>query len=257
MFREGDSFTLDARLANMDPSPADFYLFVILDVYGEYWFAPAWSGSVDAYALTGLLGVRMMRVLQFDWPAVSGGADGLRFWGGLVMEGSIELFGYFDMVEFGYRGTDPTATPQATSSPTPYMTQEPSQTPTMTAVPSGIDIEYTLNDPMSYSGESCDMESIFCFSPERMNFCSDRQQIAVLRNVGYQTVRIELHIEGDDAGCYMIDENQIDLQPGQSAGVRIRFCPESPPDQLKQADIVAEWPGDSIGITVKGWCVAG
>ena len=257
LFREGDRFALNARVANMDPSPVDGCLFVILDVYGAYWFAPSWSESIDAYELTGLLGIQMLSVLQFDWPSVSGAAEGLVFWGGFVEQTDVELFGYYDRVEFGYRGEEPTATPWVTSTPTPDTTAEPSQTPTVTAVPCQIEIQYNENDPMVYSGEDCDMESIFCFSPERLNFCSDSQSIAVLHNAGSSSVRIDLYFEGEDAGCYMFDENQIDLPPGQSAAILIRFCPESPPDQLKRADIVAAWPGDSIRVTVKGWCVAG
>ncbi|MBN1296745.1 hypothetical protein JXA80_08180, partial [bacterium] len=82
---------------------ADVDLFVILDVYSMYWFYPAWSENVTWEDIPSLPPGNMIKsIFSFTWPSgLNGSADGLYFWGGLLVNG-FELMGHIDYVTFGY-----------------------------------------------------------------------------------------------------------------------------------------------------------
>ena len=103
----GDTFLLDCACANPLAASFVFDEFVILDVYQNYWFWPSWSQSVDfrpatldpdSFSKTG--------ILTFVWPETDGGAEGLRFWGGMVNPGAQTLIDY-DVVEWSYGSAEP------------------------------------------------------------------------------------------------------------------------------------------------------
>ncbi len=76
-------------------------LYVILDVYGEYWFYPGWTQALDFQTL--MLDMDFNDViLAFQWPAGAGSASNLKFWAGLLEAGSVNLLGNVDSVTFGY-----------------------------------------------------------------------------------------------------------------------------------------------------------
>ncbi|MBN1880313.1 hypothetical protein JW823_09415 [bacterium] len=258
IFQPGDTFWLDARYANMDPSPRNLLLYIILDVYGRYWFGPSWSQSPDAYVCHGVMGERTSRILDFEWPEVEDSADGLRFWGGIVEEGAETIFGYYDYVEFEYRGIPKTPTPTVTPSGTPDQTPEPTiPSPTPTSGHHQIRVDYITDDPMHYAGEYCETGEVYCFAPERMGFCSGWQSVLHLNNQGSSIASIDLHIEGFAADDYQLESDIVILLPGESYDVMVRFCPTLPPDQLKMAGLHVTWGGGDATLEIKGWCVAG
>ncbi len=257
-FHPGDQFILDARYANTDPSPTDVRLYIILDVFGDYWFAPSWNPGEDSYLCPGLIGVKMLNVFHFEWPQIESSADGLRFWGAMIEKEESEIFGYYDCVEFGYQQLPETPGPTGTNTATPGWTPEPtSPTQTPTDIPGTIVINYPDNDPMTYSGEYCESGTIFCFAPERLDFCSDWQQVMLLTNDGLSPVQVTVCLEGTGSSNFRIQHSVINIEPALSAAVAVKFCPDSPPDQLKHARVKVEWLQNSATIDVKGWCVAG
>ncbi|MBN1552195.1 hypothetical protein JW979_12045, partial [bacterium] len=103
LFQAGDPFKL--RAVCQDPGfsyPADLY--VILDVYGDFFFFPTWSKTPDSYRvnLDSSKPVAVF-VLDFSWPAgISGSANGLVFWGGMQDPETGEIIGQIDAEVFGY-----------------------------------------------------------------------------------------------------------------------------------------------------------
>ena len=97
----GDQFKLDLHLISGGSPAAD--IFVLLDVYGAYWFWPSWSEIADYETMTVSPGVTSMNLFDFTWPVVEGSAGNLFFWAGAVSSGTADLLGDFDWVEFGYQ----------------------------------------------------------------------------------------------------------------------------------------------------------
>lgn len=255
-FYPGDHFRLQARLANMEPSPTNIELYIILDVYGNYWFGPRWSDNCDAYTINGFIGIRTMTIFDFTWPEVDSEAQGIIFWAGMVAEGESTLFGFYDRIEFAYAAKQETPTPEPTNTST--QSQTPTPEPTQTAAPPDeIRYVFATKDPMTYPGENCQEPDIYCFAPERMNFCSDWRPVVFLENIGAQPVNIDVKIEGSDPYDFQIEDHNLYINSGDTKPVKIRFCPLSPPDLLKTANIIMEWSGGTLMIEVKGWCVAG
>ena len=100
MFHAGDTFNLDLRLISSGGISAD--VFILLDVYGSYWFWPSWTQTLDYGMRTPPAGLTEENVFNFVWPTVDGSASGLRFWVGALASGTATLLGDIDMVEFGY-----------------------------------------------------------------------------------------------------------------------------------------------------------
>ena len=77
-------------------------LFVVLDVYGDYFFAPAWN----AYGYTFVEvtpGTRTLEIIPpFTWPPDAGTADGLYFYAALTNLARTELFGAYGSWGFGW-----------------------------------------------------------------------------------------------------------------------------------------------------------
>ncbi len=105
IFTAGDMCKLDAVLVNESAGTplSNMDLFVILDVYGEYWFFPTWNQTVEWVDLPTLNGgTTLYPVFNFAWPeGISGSITGLRFWGALL-DSTGSIYGEFDYVDFGY-----------------------------------------------------------------------------------------------------------------------------------------------------------
>jgi serine protease len=82
-------------------------LFVILDVYGTYWFAPGWvimDQGIDYYSMTIPAGLHEFNAIEsFTWPSGTGSADGLFFHAAMTDPGISELYGNMSTWEFAYR----------------------------------------------------------------------------------------------------------------------------------------------------------
>jgi hypothetical protein len=102
IYRAGDRFLLVLGIGNGGPSVLGD-LFIILDVYGEYWFWPSWTQRLD-YDRRYFDGetYEEMAILDFTWPAGVGSAAGLRFWSAITETGGTTLLSNVDFVEFGY-----------------------------------------------------------------------------------------------------------------------------------------------------------
>ena len=104
VFLKGDTFRLSRTLVNAGGSiVVDEY--IILDVYGSYWFWPEWGTAASCRQRTlGSMSIYPDEVvLTFVWPDVEGSAENLRFWSAMLDHATQELFGTYDMVAWGYR----------------------------------------------------------------------------------------------------------------------------------------------------------
>ncbi len=105
-FTAGDQFKLRAQCMG-DPDDSDVNLYVILDVYGEYWFHPGWT-EIPQYETVTLNPSKpvVSFILDFIWPDnTQGSVDGLYFWGAILDQETSDLIGDFDRIEFGYYNT--------------------------------------------------------------------------------------------------------------------------------------------------------
>ena len=102
-FREGDPCGCSVFLCNpSDETYSDVPLFVLLDVYGSYFFAPGYT-SFDRYVIDLHQGREEMVILPvFNWPQISGSADGILWYAAMTNAGMSELFGGMDSWEFGW-----------------------------------------------------------------------------------------------------------------------------------------------------------
>jgi len=100
-FTPGDLFQLSLGYVNAGSDyQADQY--IILDVYGEYYFWPSWGQTADSALRTVQSGSPAPEsILDFTWPPTDQTAAGIRFWAGVVLPGTTVLLGY-DMAEFGF-----------------------------------------------------------------------------------------------------------------------------------------------------------
>lgn len=104
-FHPGDSFWCSALVYN-DSSTAltNTPLFVILDVFGDLFFAPSFSSSFDIYPAPWDSGETTVSVLEpFSWPTTGSTADGIYWYAALTNQDMTEIFGSWDMRSFGWQ----------------------------------------------------------------------------------------------------------------------------------------------------------
>lgn len=90
----GDTCYLRAHVMS-DLTRSNVPLFVLLDVYGTYWFWPGWTNTTD-YSLQNLVPgeVPLDIVSSFVWPDIGGQtATGIVFWSALLNESMTEVLG--------------------------------------------------------------------------------------------------------------------------------------------------------------------
>jgi hypothetical protein len=79
-FEPGDYFDLTVTLYNTTPDPiSDVPFFVLLDVYGLYFWWPGWTESFQYDMVDLLEPLSIMTILQFTWPAINDSATGVLF----------------------------------------------------------------------------------------------------------------------------------------------------------------------------------
>ena len=102
-YNPGHPCYCDVLICN--PSPNTYPavpVFVVLDVYGEYYFAPEFS-DFDYYLRDITPGESLINVLtEFEWPDGAGSASGIRFHAAMTDQAMSELFGAMDTFEFGW-----------------------------------------------------------------------------------------------------------------------------------------------------------
>ncbi|MBN1356645.1 hypothetical protein JXA40_10335 [bacterium] len=103
-FTPGDPCACLVTVCNPGPDVySNVPLFVILDVYGLYFFAPMFSGF-DYYTLVNLYpGESEIEVLpEFTWPDGAGSASGILWYAAMTDIGFTRLFGEMDTFAFGW-----------------------------------------------------------------------------------------------------------------------------------------------------------
>jgi len=107
MFRAGDSCGCTVDVCNSDVSPiTDHPLFVILDVYGNLFFAPSFNPEFDHYLADyptfdpGRTTVEVLPV--FSWPESAGSASGIQWIAALTNPEITGIVGDYDIFVFGW-----------------------------------------------------------------------------------------------------------------------------------------------------------
>lgn len=107
LFSAGDPCNCHAIVCNAEGSTITNYpLFVLLDVYGSYFFAPSFNSMFDNYLslypqfYPGETDVEVIG--DFDWPSGVGAASGLIWYGALTTPEMTDLFGQLGTFEFGW-----------------------------------------------------------------------------------------------------------------------------------------------------------
>ena len=103
----GDIFFCNAHVCNQSDIPLVQYpLFILLEIQGEYFFAPSFSQAMDSYLAAYpefATGETMVTVLEpFKWPDNAGSFTGARFIGALTDPGINQIIGGYDSVTFGW-----------------------------------------------------------------------------------------------------------------------------------------------------------
>lgn len=98
-FQAGDTFLLSAEVDSMTLARADFYC--ALDVFGSYYFYPAWGADLDFETVT--LPASFDVLGPFTWPSGAGAADGITFWGVATQPRTFDFFGEIAQVSFGFQ----------------------------------------------------------------------------------------------------------------------------------------------------------
>jgi len=105
-FKPGDPCYLDAIAGNPGELLSSVPLFVILDVFGNYYSAPGWENLNDGiswYTIDLPTGETTTSVLpSFTWPSGVGSAAGLKFYGAMTNAVMNELLGVMSTWEFGW-----------------------------------------------------------------------------------------------------------------------------------------------------------
>ncbi|MCD4654962.1 hypothetical protein K8T06_13630, partial [bacterium] len=86
------------------PVPLDHHsLFVILDVYGDLFFAPSFTQEMDAWSGPWIPGETQVEVLpEFNWPETGSSANGIYWYAALTIPDVSDIYGEWDMFEFGW-----------------------------------------------------------------------------------------------------------------------------------------------------------
>ncbi len=102
-YEAGDECYCDVVVCNPGPETmADVPVFVLLDVYGSYFFAPGFT-EFDHYTMTIEPELTVINVLPpFSWPSGAGAASGVKWYAAMTDAGVTTLVGEFDMFEFGW-----------------------------------------------------------------------------------------------------------------------------------------------------------
>jgi len=98
----GDLFLLERECGNPLETLLTADEYIILDVFGLYWFWPGWTQNLDKMQLDLSSGEhRNDTILTFVWPENTGSGSGLRFWGAILFAQTMDLIDY-DVVEWAY-----------------------------------------------------------------------------------------------------------------------------------------------------------
>lgn len=105
IFFSNDLCFLNVWLCNASDVPlVDSPVFVILDAYGQYYFAPEWGANLSYFVRSIGPGGTLLSVLpEFSWPSGVGSASGLVFYAAITDPEFLHIIGDYDMWEFGWQ----------------------------------------------------------------------------------------------------------------------------------------------------------
>ncbi len=102
MFYQGEDFHLEMALTNTTAVDIPIDVYIVLDVYGSYWFWPSWTPAVDSRPDILEAGKSNREtLLRFEWPPYNGSFDDIVIWGATLSAGTSNLIGEVDHVSFG------------------------------------------------------------------------------------------------------------------------------------------------------------
>ncbi len=100
-FRPQDDFILECRIVNPGPF-LELNEFIILEVYGSYWFYDDWTQNFDYVPIEiPAYSDETESILQFVWPEGAGTADGLKFYAALL-DNAFNLVTDIDVITWGF-----------------------------------------------------------------------------------------------------------------------------------------------------------
>ncbi len=99
----GDRLHLRMMLHNPGAVQVGMDAYVLLEVYGQFWFWPGWTLSLDFSNIPcPAMASHESDVLDFIWPQGVGAAFGLKFWGAAFVPETYDLIGEVRMITWGY-----------------------------------------------------------------------------------------------------------------------------------------------------------
>lgn len=102
-YQSGDTFKLDVQICYLEETPVSLPLFVVLNVYGDYFFAPDFSRTLAYYDVSIEPGLMIMEIIPaFPWPNNAGEAVGITWFAALTNPGMTDLVGEMDLATFGW-----------------------------------------------------------------------------------------------------------------------------------------------------------
>ena len=103
VFNAGDSFGCTLTVWNADPDPINYPLFVLLQLYGEFYFAPAFSQELSYFQETFPAGESQMILLdEFDLPALEP-LSGAAWYAAFTNPSMTELVLNLEIWDFGWK----------------------------------------------------------------------------------------------------------------------------------------------------------
>ncbi|MBN2055660.1 S8 family serine peptidase [bacterium] len=103
VFVPGDQFTMTVSMCNGGNNSFTAEVYVILDVFGSYWFWPSWSIDMD-FAVWSIPACDCLTatILDFIWPPGGGAADDIAIWVAMLEPGTYHLIGEYGYCPFDY-----------------------------------------------------------------------------------------------------------------------------------------------------------
>jgi hypothetical protein len=107
MFHSGEKCSCIAIVCNQEGHTLEGYpLFVLLEVFGSFFFAPSYNQTFDNYLIDHPIfspGETRITVLpEFDWPDITGSADGIKWYGAMTDPQMTKLTGTLGVFNFGW-----------------------------------------------------------------------------------------------------------------------------------------------------------
>ena len=243
IFHPGEVFDLSVDVVISGTELLKVQLFVILDVYNNYWYFPDWPTDADGNGLVDWMdlnfsGAQNIQLFNFEWPDGDlGSAEEIRFWAGLVYQ--MDLLGNYTMKEWGWESNTPIPTATPAKSPTPT----PSSRPTSTPSPAPTSQPCRLQISASYY-------NFGAYRPPPD--CTSWREVFRVTNVGGQSCNVNI-TKGQGADCDQFELNPTSFQLGISEEMVIegRFCPELPPEG-KTCNVSIAGDGESHTVLLEG-----